>query len=96
MTLLILLALLLALDLVARRWATTPATAATGSPDNSAGIAGTRGALMLGSLGRFAVRRRRWALAGTLLANEPPVQQPSACWTRGSAPSLRSHDRNQP
>ncbi len=34
---------------------------------------------MLGSLGRFAVRRRRWVLAGMLLANEPPVQQPSFC-----------------
>ena len=43
MTLLILLALLLALDLWRGGGATTPATAATGRPDNSAGIAGTQG-----------------------------------------------------
>lgn len=38
MTLLILPALLLVLDLVAWRWGMTPATATTGDPDNRAGI----------------------------------------------------------
>jgi hypothetical protein len=88
MALLILLALLLALDLVAWRWGTTPATAATGDLDNGAGSAATEGELMLRSLSRFAGRRRRWVLAGTLLATEPAVRQPSFHWTRGSAPLL--------
>ena len=38
MTLLILLALLLALDLVAWRWGTTPATAVTGDPVTKAKV----------------------------------------------------------
>jgi hypothetical protein len=95
MTLLILLALLLALDLVAWRWGHDSRDGRDWKSRQQRRHC-RHERLMLGSLGRFAVRRRRWALAGTLLANQPPLQQPSACWTRGSAPSLRSHDRNQP
>jgi RND superfamily putative drug exporter len=63
------LLVLLVLDLAGGGGATTPETAATGSPDNNASNASeNKGALMLAALGRFAVRRRRWVLAGTLAA----------------------------
>jgi hypothetical protein len=68
MTLLIVLALLIALDLLAWRWATTPATTRTGRPEHSVGNAGEKGGPMLAGLARFAVRRGRLALAGTLAA----------------------------